>query len=728
MGSPASWATMQVTGNSDVRPIDETEVLRTLTVFLDPEKARGVQLRRSPCESRIRLANTNLDGAIATVKQWNPGSRGIYFSLNPIQADLNRNMLVQDALERRWFMFDCDPERPKGTNATEAEHEAARLHALAIHEDLSAYGWPAPVIVDSGNGWHLYYRVFLRNDDNAKGLLKRVFSAIARLHDTPQSKLDTGVVAANIHGKLPGTWARKGPESKDRPCRMVRLFSVPEEIIPVDEEALQALAGPEPPVKRTNYTFRMVAPGRKTEAYGRAALEREIQRVLLGERRNESLNKAAFALFQLVAGGVLEEHRVTQVLLEVAERVGLPEREARGVIASGKKGGMEHPRGVPERPDLNATPGQSSPPTPEPALKGHWQVTLDGEILFDGCPSELEEEAAEEGAKEGRHYELLTLGSLVDRDYPEPHWVIPGIMSEGLNILGGAPKQGKSMMALNIAMTLAGGGKALGDVQVNASDVLYLSLEDKHRRVKSRSLKMFKEIAADLAPSVRSRLTVATTWPRQSEGGLRLLEMWRTKVPDPTLVIIDVWARFSPPYRQSGSTYSQDSDFMAEVQRYANRHGLTALVIHHTRKTSPHKEPDDYVQEISGTLGLTGVADGILVLLRARQENQATLHITGRDVQEQELVLEFNAETLTWKSLGSQKTHIEGRVQQKVVNYLRGLGEVSAFCKDIAQGINEKEDSVRRALNRLLQDRVVRKVGNAWAYPHEPADLAMEAL
>lgn len=71
--------------------------------------------------------------------------------------------------------------------------------------------------------------------------------------------------------------------------------------------------------------------------------------------RNETLNRAAFALGQLVAGGALGDEVVHRRLLAAADASGLDEQEAERTIASGFDAGAKEPRAVPElkrhRPD-----------------------------------------------------------------------------------------------------------------------------------------------------------------------------------------------------------------------------------------------------------------------------------------------------------------------------------------------------------------------------------------
>src|SRR5258708_6005865 len=70
--------------------------------------------------------------------------------------------------------------------------------------------------------------------------------------------------------------------------------------------------------------------------------------------------------------------------------------------------------------------------------------------------------------------------------FPELHWAIPGIMPEGFGLLIAPPKAGKSWLAASIGLTCQAGGLALGVIPVEPRPVLYLALEDGHRRLQSR--------------------------------------------------------------------------------------------------------------------------------------------------------------------------------------------------------------------------------------------------
>jgi hypothetical protein len=164
-------------------------------------------------------------------------ARAVYATLNPVRPDLlarrcNRLDWAddgeltkdRDVLARRWLLVDADPVRDPHVSATAAEKVAAYDTALAVREHLRGRGWPAPVLADSGNGYHLLYRVDLPADDGRVG---RVLRALAARFDTPRVKIDTGVGNPGRVCKVWGTIARKGDSTPDRPHRRAALLEVP---------------------------------------------------------------------------------------------------------------------------------------------------------------------------------------------------------------------------------------------------------------------------------------------------------------------------------------------------------------------------------------------------------------------------------------------------------------------------------------------------------------------
>ena len=290
--------------------------------------------------------------------------------------------------------------------------------------------------------------------------------------------------------------------------------------------------------------------------------------------------------------------------------------------------------------------------------------------------------------------EMFTAAELMRMQLPETKWAVKGLLPEGLDILAGKPKLGKSWLAFNLAVAIAAGGVALGTIEVEAGDVLYLALEDTKRRLQSRLRKLLS-MQNSAAPV---RLTLATAWPRADKGGLEALGQWLDAHRDARLVIIDTWARFRRVRVTRGNEYEADYADAVEVKELADRHGVAVLPLHHCRKM----EAADPFDEVSGTLGLTAGADAILVLRRARSQADATLHVTGRDVEEDELALRWDAAFAHWSILGNAQDYRITQEQQEVINELKKHG-AKMKPAEMAVVLGKKHNTVKVLMWRMAE-------------------------
>src|SRR5215218_2859436 len=225
--------------------------------------------------------------------------------------------------------------------------------------------------------------------------------------------------------------------------------------------------------------------------------------------------------------------------------------------------------------------------------------------------------------------------------FPDPRYAVPGVLAEGLNLLAGAPKLGKSWLALNVAAAVADGGTALNRVRVERGEVLYLALEDPPRRLQQR-LRLV--LSGEPAPD---GLFIETAWPKLLEGGCARLDAWLDEHPDCRLVVVDVFAKVRGIPDANVNRYDADYAAMASLKTIADKHEIAILVVHHTRKALA----DDFLDSVSGTQGLAGAADAVLVLSRSRGSADAKLRITGRDVEEAEFAMLFNPAEGVWSLL-----------------------------------------------------------------------------
>lgn len=340
---------------------DAQEMRRALTIFADPDYGVEVMALRSGV-SHIRIGS-DIDGLIDDVKSMPSGS-GIYFRINPVIATLKKSAKNDEVVKRRWIYIDVDPVKEVGhedDSATDAEKEATGGICNEVNEYLSAHDWPNPIVVDSGNGYGMFYRCDLPNDKATQAAVRQVLHKLSTTFSGNLGIIDKSVHNANRLAKLPGTWARKGRQSDDRPHRPCRIVMVPTELTPLTFEQICHAGAFEANEKKPEpRTFQAPTSG---SAYARKAFDAECNRVVLArpgaeEGRNNALNRAAFSLGQLVAGGLLEQAEVEQRLYEAACVAGLDkddgERSIRLTIESGMTAGKKQPRGIPEKNDPKA--------------------------------------------------------------------------------------------------------------------------------------------------------------------------------------------------------------------------------------------------------------------------------------------------------------------------------------------------------------------------------------
>jgi len=274
---------------------------------------------------------------------------------------------------------------------------------------------------------------------------------------------------------------------------------------------------------------------------------------------------------------------------------------------------------------------------------------------------------------------FIKAADLIAKDLPALTWAVRGIQPEGLALLVGRPKIGKTWLIFDLGIASAAGGRALGQIPVQAADTLIAPLEDPERRVKDR---LVTSLEGAICPS---RLSVATEWPRFDQGGLQWAEAWGKKHPGGRMYF-DCLARIRPTASRNGTLYSDDYAALAGLQTIAGRYGLSIMVVHHTRKMTS----DDPIETVSGTQGLTGAADTILVLRRDRIHRDATLFVTGRDVEESETTLRWDPNRCRWSMLG--ETLSEER--EAVIKLLRHAGKPLAN-KDIALGLGRRYEPTK---------------------------------
>lgn len=313
----------------------------------------------------------------------------------------------------------------------------------------------------------------------------------------------------------------------------------------------------------------------------------------------------------------------------------------------------------------------------------------------------------------GRPARPSTIGvkNLMAQKFEAVRYVVPGYVAEGCTLLVGAPKLGKSWLCLEIALAVAGGGQCLGGIECEQGDVLYLALEDNERRLQSRVNTIWsREAQARL--DLPAGLEFATRWNRADQEGIADIRAWLDEHPRARLVIVDVLAAFKPLGRKRDQQlYDADYSSLRDLQQLAAEKGVAIIVVHHTRKSTAEIDPFD---AISGTLGLSGAADTALIL--RRDANGSTLYGRGRDIEEVETALEFDAVTCRWRALGAVA---EVRRSTERAQIIELLADASLPMKpaEIAKTIGKSGDAVRQLLSKMAKGGEVERVDGGYIHP-----------
>ena len=240
---------------------------------------------------------------------------------------------------------------------------------------------------------------------------------------------------------------------------------------------------------------------------------------------------------------------------------------------------------------------------------------------------------------------------------PPVRYVVEGLLPMGMGVLVAKPKIGKSWMVLDLCLSVAQGRPFLGFPTTRHS-TLYLALEDGKPRMQSR---LHKLLGGAPAPE---NVHVMFEAKRLDEGLLDDLGAYLDDRPDIHLVCIDTLSRVKPRAKPFENAYDADYSYMTQLKAFADSRGICVLLVHHTRKS---KNPEDSFDNINGSTGILGAADFTLVLEKQnRMDEEASLILTGRDVEQFERVLRFDKPTCRWVMQG---TAAEIAAQRRVAEY-----------------------------------------------------------
>lgn len=304
---------------------------------------------------------------------------------------------------------------------------------------------------------------------------------------------------------------------------------------------------------------------------------------------------------------------------------------------------------------------------------------------------------------------MMSARDLQTTEFPPVSWLLRDMIPEGLTLLAGKPKLGKSWLALQLGYGVAAGNEVLGR-PVDQGAVLYAALEDNPRRLKSRLQKSVPPFA-----EWPENLSFVTEWPRLDDGGLGKLETWAAHERNARLLIVDTLATVRSSGNSKDSQYQSDYAALRGLHKLANDTGLSIIAVHHVRKA----DADDPFDTVSGSTGLTGAADTTLILTKSA--DGVVLYGRGRDLPEFETALSFDPGACLWSDLGRPSDVFGSETRQAIRAALKAGKQTPT---EIAEHGDLDYDLCAKTLQRMADGGEIEK-GGYGRYRLTPDPLSM---
>ena len=295
----------------------------------------------------------------------------------------------------------------------------------------------------------------------------------------------------------------------------------------------------------------------------------------------------------------------------------------------------------------------------------------------------------------GRGFDTIDADTLMYKPLPKSTFLVDGLIPQGVNILCGASKIGKSWLVLDLALKVAVGEPIWG-IATTKCDVLYLCLEDTYQRIQDRLMKL----TDDAPPNLRFSVSANSL----SNGLDKDISDYLYSYPETKLIIIDTLQKIrAEKDKFTGGLYANDYEDMSVLKKVAAERGVSILLVHHLRK----QKDSDVFNQVSGSAGIVGAADTTFILQKdSRDSENAKLTATGRDIEYQQLQLKF--ENLRWVLI-EKKDGEELRKEQippflfQMVDFMRDRSEWSGSATELLAVLGERETSPATAVKSIVR-------------------------
>jgi hypothetical protein len=297
----------------------------------------------------------------------------------------------------------------------------------------------------------------------------------------------------------------------------------------------------------------------------------------------------------------------------------------------------------------------------------------------------------------------IDAADLLELDIPPLQWIVRDLIPEGTTVLAAPPKVGKSCLVYQVAVEVAVGGQ-LFDRPVEQGDVLYLALEDGKRRGQMRLRNALEGRAMP-----RNRLEVRWSAAKIGEGLEEEIVAWLDEHPAARLVAIDTLQKARARGDSRRNAYEVDVEDLGRIQSLFRDRPVALVVVHHSKKEAG----DDFLASVSGTYGITGSADTTLVIQRKRLEAYGKLVVTGRDIEEAEVSVEFSG--MTWRP--APAVLVAGTFEQQEVYAVIAASDKPLFPSDVAETLDKGRSAVAELFGKLASQGAIVRVDGGYVVP-----------
>ena len=298
--------------------------------------------------------------------------------------------------------------------------------------------------------------------------------------------------------------------------------------------------------------------------------------------------------------------------------------------------------------------------------------------------------------------------TLMDMRLEPAQFCVDTLLPQGVSMLGGASKIGKSWMVLDLCVKIAKGESFL-DLPTKQGPTLYLCLEDTLRRVQER----LNQITDEVPHNAFFAVGACTL----EDGLTEQIEQFKKEHPDTVLVVVDTFQIIRS--KVSDSSYANDYEEVRKLKELADRLGISILLVHHIRKMSDA----DPFNKLSGTTGLNGAMDSIFILDKSRRSAQgATLFCTGRDISYREMELRMTDACL-WEVESDSLEHPDQLLPQEMLLLLEMMQELGTYTGSNSQFA----DAFNERFSLSVSAKGLKQMMNRWRYTLEDRGLYFES-